>query len=96
MSTQSGPLGADRAIRPPTPSRPLPRPITMTITDKNIYYVGSPLPRPSKHLSAERLFTITLKSLIQLTGEGGGGIPHIHSPGLDALLYHTNERRAGA
>lgn len=47
----------------------------MTITDKNIYYVGSPLPRPSKHLSAERLLTITLKSLIQLTGEGGKKFP---------------------
>lgn len=45
MSTQSGPL-ALAELSAVASSLPLPCPITMTITDKNIYYVGSPLPVP--------------------------------------------------
>lgn len=46
MSTLSGPLAAAE-LSSVASSLPLPCPITMTITDKNIYYVGSPLPVPA-------------------------------------------------
>lgn len=66
MSTQSGPL-AQTELSAVTSSLPLPCPITMTITDKNIYYVGSPLPVPPNISQGSGSSLSPSKSLIQLT-----------------------------